>query len=54
MPGGADAAAFGVPHPVLGAVAVAVVVPRGELTVPGVRAVSDRPGTGSCRPSEPE
>ncbi|GGS10681.1 acyl-CoA synthetase [Streptomyces rubiginosohelvolus] len=33
----ADAAAFGVPHPVLGAVVAAVVVPRGELTVPALR-----------------
>ncbi|MFB8021268.1 class I adenylate-forming enzyme family protein [Streptomyces rubiginosohelvolus] len=36
-PAVADAAAFGVPHPVLGAVVAAVVVPSGELTVPALR-----------------
>ncbi|GAB2942658.1 hypothetical protein GCM10027028_50460 [Streptomyces sundarbansensis] len=37
-PAVADAAAFGVPHPVLGAVVAAVVVPCGELTAPALRA----------------
>ncbi|WP_327368068.1 class I adenylate-forming enzyme family protein [Streptomyces sp. NBC_01217] len=32
-----DVAAFGIPHPVLGSVVAAVVVPRGELTVPALR-----------------
>ncbi|MEW9509514.1 class I adenylate-forming enzyme family protein [Streptomyces bacillaris] len=32
-----DAAAFGIPHPVLGAVVAAVVVVRGELTGPALR-----------------
>ncbi|NEB42426.1 class I adenylate-forming enzyme family protein [Streptomyces sp. SID14515] len=36
-PAVADAAAFGVPHAVLGSVVAAVVVPRGELTVPELR-----------------
>ncbi|MFJ6610331.1 class I adenylate-forming enzyme family protein [Streptomyces sp. NPDC091289] len=36
-PAVADAAAFGVPHAVLGSVVAAVVVPRGELTVPDLR-----------------
>ncbi|MFJ1590954.1 class I adenylate-forming enzyme family protein [Kitasatospora albolonga] len=32
-----DAAAFGIPHPVLGSVVAAVAVVRGELTVPALR-----------------
>lgn len=36
-PSVADAAAVGVPHPVLGSVVAAVVVPRGELTAPALR-----------------
>ncbi|MEV0918987.1 class I adenylate-forming enzyme family protein [Streptomyces sp. NPDC049967] len=36
-PAVADAAALGVPHPVLGSVIAAVVVPRGEVTVPELR-----------------
>ncbi|MGC5343535.1 class I adenylate-forming enzyme family protein [Streptomyces sp. DT24] len=36
-PAVADAAAFGIPHPVLGSVVAAVVVPCGEVTVPDLR-----------------
>nr|WP_282206684.1 hypothetical protein [Kitasatospora fiedleri] len=56
----ADAAAFGVPHPVLGSVVAAVVVPDGELTAAELRtflldhlAVHELPATVHFRATLP-